>query len=93
MGDLERRILDKLDDLYERQTQMNVILARQEVHLQEHIARTDALEALVQLHYDELHDEIRPVKDHVTMLKGASKVGAVLLSVAGLIIGLLKVLL
>lgn len=90
---MDNRILDKLDELVTEQARMNAILAVQAEQLKAHMARTDALEALVQLHYEELHDEVTPIKNHVTMLRGAAKTIGVISAVVALILSALKLVL
>lgn len=90
---MDSRILDKLDELVAEQARMNAILAVQAEQLKMHMARTDALEALVQLHYEELHDEVLPIKNHATMLRGAAKTIGVISAVAALILSALKLIL
>lgn len=92
------RIDEKLDVIIEKQAEMNTILAVQAEQLRIHIARTDALEALAQDYREEADEQreamlekLRPIEDHVTMLRGASKVFAVLGAIAALVLSALKI--
>ena len=90
------KINEKLDVIIDKQSEMNVILAVQAEQLR--IARTDALEALAQDYREEADEQreaflekIRPIEDHVTMLRGAGKVFAILGSVLALALAALKI--
>lgn len=92
------KINEKLDIIIDKQSEMNVILAVQAEQLRIHIARTDALEALAQDYREEADEQresmiakLRPIEDHVTMLRGAGKVFAVLGAVAALVLSALKI--
>lgn len=66
------RIEDKIDKLADHVGSIDTTLAAQHVVLQEHIRRTNLLE-----------DEVRPLKERDTMLRGALRVaGAVALLAA-----------
>lgn len=92
------KINEKLDIIIDKQSEMNVILAVQAEQLRIHIARTDALEALAQDYREEADEQresmiakLRPIEDHVTMLRGAGKVFAILGSVLALALAALKI--
>lgn len=86
----QQLIIEKLDKIADKQAEMTAILAVQAEQLRIHVARTDALETLVQLHYEELYDEILPIRDHVSIIKGIGKALAALLALAGFVVALLK---
>lgn len=72
-----KKLEDKLDKLSEMQGEMNVTLAKQSVILEEHVKRTNLLEA-----------KITPIERHVAMVNGALKLLGVLALIIGLIEGL-----
>ena len=83
-------VLEKLDKIADKQAEMTAILAVQSEQLKHHIARTDALEALVHDNYEHLEDRLIPVQEHVVMLRGMTKVLAVAGAVLGMLIGIAK---
>lgn len=70
------RIEDKLDKIVDRLGSVDITLAKQHDQLEYHIKRTNLLEA-----------ELRPVRDHVNMIKVAVKY----ISVIAVIVGIVKV--
>lgn len=70
-----KRFEDKLDKISENIASIDVTLAKQSVILDEHVKRSNLLEA-----------KLLPVEKHVAMVQGALK----LLGVISIIIGLLK---
>lgn len=85
-----QRIHDKLDDIADKQAEMNAILAVQAEQLRIHILRTDQLEALAQDYREEMLEKVIPIEEHVHMLKGAGKAMAVIGTLIGLILAALK---
>lgn len=67
------RIEDKLDKVVESISRIDVTLAAQHVSLEEHIRRTNILE-----------DEVKPIKDHVNVMKALVKVVGILSAILGL---------
>lgn len=95
--DQNERILNKLDKMEDQLAKMNATLKVQAQQLREHMRRSETLEMLAQDYRVEadawrvaMLDKIKPVEDHVTMMRGASKVFAVLGAIAALILGVLK---
>lgn len=93
------RVLDRLDTLLDRQAEMNAILAKQETSLKEHIRRTDLLEAIaadqreeLDVRIEALQAQLKPIETHVSMLRGAGKVAAAILSVIGVAAAIAKVI-
>jgi chromosome segregation ATPase len=82
------RLLNKLDQLDERLHSIDVTLAKQEVNLQEHMRRTELLEAEV----NDVRASIEPVQDHVKIVNGILKFIGFLALLVGLATGLLKLL-
>ena len=70
---------EKLDVLIEEQHSMNIILAKQEVSLAEHIKRTNILES-----------KLEPVEKHVSMVNAGLKIIGAISVAATIIIGILK---
>jgi hypothetical protein len=68
------RILNKLDKIDARQDEHSVMLARMDVTLNEYVKQTN-----------EVHETIKPIKKHVTVVEGIAKVSSVLV---GLLVGL-----
>lgn len=62
MDDFQKRVLEKLDKMDDRLNSVDKTLAEQHVSLKEHIRRTEILE-----------DEMKPIKDDMTMTKGVLK--------------------
>ncbi len=91
MGDMNT-VIAKLEKISDKQAEMNAILAVQAEQLAIHIRRTEALEHLVEMYNDKLYEELKPVQEHVSMLKGAAKVAGALIAIAGIIVGVLKIL-
>lgn len=92
------RIYEKLDKIDDQLATMNATLKVQAQQLREHMRRTEVLEMLSQDYRDEsdawreaMLIKLKPVEDHVTMLKGAAKVFAVLGAVAALVLSALKI--
>lgn len=97
--DIER-IHDKLDQIYERQSEMSAILAVQAQQLREHMRRTETLEMLAQDYraeseewQDRMFERMKPVEDHISMMKGAAKVIGVVGAILGLVLAALKIFL
>ncbi len=71
------RIEDKIDSLSTHLSSIDSTLAGQHVQLSEHIRRTSILE-----------DTVKPIKEHVDMVKGAMKliaiIGSIILVAEGL---------
>lgn len=88
----EQRLLDQTEKLTDTIAAIQVILARQEEHLEHHIKRTDLLEESVEM----LRNEIKPIKSHVEFVNKLCKFFTVTVAVAassvGIIVGLLKLL-
>lgn len=85
---MDKRIEEKIDKIIEIQTDMKVTLAGQAVtltsqheDLQEHMRRTNLLEA-----------QIKPIEKHVHMMQGAMKFLGAVAVVVGIIEGILKLL-
>lgn len=72
---------DKLDKLSEKITSIDVTLAKQSVILEEHVKRTNLLEA-----------KIEPIEKHVAMVHGVLKFMGIIGVFVGLIEGLLKIM-
>lgn len=92
------RIYEKLDKIDDQLATMNATLKVQAQQLREHMRRTEVLEMLSQDYRDEsdawreaMLVKLKPVEDHVTMLKGAAKVFAVLGAIAALVLSALKI--
>lgn len=75
------RIESKIDKLDDRLVSIDRTLVQQQVLLDEHIRRTNLLEA-----------EIKPIKRHVDMVTGAMKMIGLLATGMGIAAALLKVL-
>ena len=64
---------DKLDKIFDEVIELKMISIKQEENLREHMRRTELLEK-----------EIRPIAKHVTMVKGAAALIALLATIAGI---------
>lgn len=74
------RLEAKMDQLSDKQTEMNVTLVKQEANVAEHMRRTDLLEE----HIGEIRKELSPIKAHVAAWGGAGKVLAVISALSAL---------
>lgn len=81
-------LLNKTDKIEERLTSIDVTLARQEGHLQEHMRRSEANERAVEV----LGQQLGPIKKHVNMLEGSLKLLGIMSLIVGTIGGVLKLL-
>jgi hypothetical protein len=72
----------KLDKVIEKLQDIDRTLIRNTISLEEHMRRTILLE-----------QAIEPLKAHVLMVNGAMKVMAVLLTIAGVVASVLKIVL
>lgn len=95
-----QRIIDKLDQISEKQSEMSAILAVQAQQLREHMRRTETLEMLAQDYradserwQDKMFERMKPVEDHISMMKGAAKVIGVGGAILGFVLGALKLFL
>lgn len=61
----------KLDRMEEKQSEQAVVLAKNTLTLEEHVKRTNILEA-----------EVKPIKSHVQMVNWAAKIGLILVGLA-----------
>ena len=87
-NNINMRIFDKLDILDMRLDSMDKTLTKQEIHLQEHIRRTEALEN----HLEMIKKDIAPVQKHVNMVEGAFKLLGVISMALGIMGSVLKVI-
>lgn len=76
-----KRIEDKIDKVLDKQNSMDITLAKQSVILEEHVKRTNLLEA-----------KIVPIEKHVAMVHGALKFLGFVALFVGIIEGLLKII-
>ncbi len=74
---MDDRVHDKLDKVVESISEINVTLAKQSVSLEEHIKRSNMLEA-----------KMVPVEKHVAMVNGALK----FIGLLGILAGILEVI-
>lgn len=73
------RVLDKLDKMDEKIDGIDKTLVRNTASLEEHMRRTELLEAA-----------IKPVQEHVVMVKGVGKAIGYLGVLVGMAIGIIK---
>lgn len=78
------RIEDKIDKIADKIEFVNIILAKQEENLQEHMRRTEAAEKGIEL----LHQEIRPLKEYAEKARAAVSVIIALASVVAFAISI-----
>ncbi len=81
------KIHGKLDSVQHTQGEIRTTQAEQAKDIQHHIKRTDALESRV----EQVAEEIKPVKDHVSMVRGVGAFLAVVATVVGLVAALVSV--
>jgi hypothetical protein len=79
MADVEllEKLYDKVEKIADTQSEMNVILGKQQVSIDVHIERTKIAEENIAL----LRKEVEPVKDHVKLVNGFLKI----LGLAGIV--------
>lgn len=70
---------EKMDAMLDKQAEMNIILAKQEISLAEHIKRTNLLEI-----------KLEPVEKHVNTVNVILKIIGAISVAATLVIGILK---
>lgn len=94
----EQRLHDKLDKIIEDVSEMKVVQGKQQVTLDHHVYRCDLLEESnellkqsSELAITELKKEIEPIKKAYFASLGALKILGILLTVAGIVIGILKI--
>lgn len=78
--DYSKRVEDKLDKVVDKIGNIDVILGKQSVILEEHVKRTNLLEA-----------KLIPVEKHVVMVNGAFKFLGLVAIFIGIIEGFLKI--
>lgn len=76
-----QRVEDKLDKMTDRLSNIDVTLAKQSVILEEHVKRTNLLEA-----------KLVPIEKHVVMVHGVLKFLGLVALFVGIIEGLLKII-
>ena len=89
---LLEKIYDKLEKLVDEMSEMKVIVAKQEVNLQEHMKRSDLLEEQMKLTQEtynrdkaEIEAELVPVKTHIHTVKSVFKVGSGIAAIIGVL--------
>lgn len=83
---MDTRIENKLDVIKEDISNIKQILVRQQVILEEHIARTEASEDRIEI----VEETLAPVRDHVLLVNFAVKIVAAVGAVVGTVIGILS---
>lgn len=78
---MEKRIEEKLDKIVEKISDIDITLAKQSVILDEHVKRTNMLEA-----------KIQPIEKHMIMLNGVLKFLGLVAVFIAIIEGTLKIL-
>lgn len=89
MNETEKLILSKLDKVDERQDRMNEILIRNTISLEEHVKRTNALEALVMVNDAKINKRVRPIERAYNAVKWLIPAIGV---IGGGVIGVLEIL-
>lgn len=82
------KLRDSLDRLFEKQVELNVILERLTVTVEEHTKRSDALESHVKLLEQKIEDDIKPLEAHVNMVKGFAKYSVWVVTIVGGIVAI-----
>ena len=86
--ELLERLHDKVDEVKAEQSEQKVILARQEVHLAEHMKRSDYLEKL----YEGLKNQVSALESHKDNVVGVFKFIGGLSVLVGLVVGIAKII-
>ena len=81
------RLRDTLEKLDERLETITNSIIRQEVQLEEHIKKTNELEARIK----EVDEDLKPLKARLDMASGAVKFGAALLTIVGAAVAVYRV--
>lgn len=84
LRDEMEKLQDKLDATRTDIARIDVTLAGQAADVAHHIRRTDALEARV----EQVAADVRPVKEHVAMLRGAGKLVALVATILAITVAL-----
>ncbi len=85
--DWQIRIEDKLDSMSDKINDIAIVQSKQEENLREHMRRT----ALAEENIQRLHDELRPIQAHVTVVTGIIKIVGLLATIITVIIGILDI--
>ena len=67
------RVIHQLDKLNEKLDCVDKTLVKQEENLREHMRRTHILEKQHESLRSEMHEELQPIKSHISQLKGITK--------------------
>lgn len=87
MSDEDRRRLeDKIDRVLDHVGELRTISARQQISLDHHIARSEAIEKRV----EQVASEIEPLKKHVSFWALGGKISAAVTALAAAVAGALK---
>lgn len=76
------KVIDKLDKMDERLDRIDVTTAKQGVVLEEHVKRTNALEAKIDVHETKVEKELAPIRKHIALVKA---IGLILAGLGGLV--------
>jgi uncharacterized coiled-coil protein SlyX len=87
------KIENKIDKLDTRIDNVDVTLAKQSVILEEHTRRSTANEEQVELLKKKLEIDLKPLQDHLTVIRGIFKAGTIIISVFGVLTGIIKIVL
>ena len=82
------KVIDAVSDIKDTLAEQKVTLAKQAVVLDEHQRRSTAAEANIAL----MREQIKPIEDHVTFVRGVMKTLMVILTIAGVIGTYLKIM-
>lgn len=85
--DWQTRIEEKLDKIADKLEVLNVISAKQEVNINEHIRRTDLAEKNIEY----LREELRPVQKHVFRVEGITKLVGLLGIMTTIVVSILEI--
>lgn len=86
------KVLEKLDKIDERVDRIDVTLGKQEVHLEEHIRRTNILEGQIKENEVRAEKDLAPIKKHVTLVNTVVKILIFLGGLAGVALTLKQLL-
>ncbi len=81
VGEFLERVYDRQEKLVDSVHEINITLAKQHISLEEHIKRSQAAEEAIQV----LRAELKPIEQHVSIVKAVVKIIAGLLSSASIL--------
>lgn len=94
----DQRIHEKLDKIIDDVTEMKITQIKQQAVLEHHVYRCDLLEVgqdtlreETAKAFSDIREELKPVISFKDRIVGAAKLGGIILTIIGIIVGALKI--